>query len=212
MTSAPGATTTRAKGLRIIVLMGGTSSERDVSLATGIRVANALRSCGHDVRAVDPARGPVSDAEQHQLASGVVVRTAPPSRDALRQMAREALPQMASNLPRRGDADVVFLGLHGGTRRRWNDSGAARSGRRAVYWQRPSVERPRHGQGPVETALPPGGRHARRTGSWRRRRWTKCVRRLVFRSSSSRLSEGSTVGLSIVKLPSELRAGDRRSA
>ena len=29
-------------------------------------------------------------------------------------MAREALPRLASNLPRRGDADVVVLGLHGG--------------------------------------------------------------------------------------------------
>src|SRR5436305_14862021 len=44
-----------------------------------------------------------------------VVQTAPPSQDALRQMAREALPRMASTLPARGDADVVFLGLHGGT-------------------------------------------------------------------------------------------------
>jgi D-alanine-D-alanine ligase len=30
-------------------------------------------------------------------------------------MAREALPSFASNLPRQGDADVVFLGLHGGS-------------------------------------------------------------------------------------------------
>jgi D-alanine-D-alanine ligase len=34
--------------------MGGTSSERDVSLASGIRVAEALRSRGHEVTAVDP--------------------------------------------------------------------------------------------------------------------------------------------------------------
>ena len=33
--------------LRVVVLMGGTSSERDVSLATGIRCAEALRACGH---------------------------------------------------------------------------------------------------------------------------------------------------------------------
>jgi D-alanine-D-alanine ligase len=30
-------------------------------------------------------------------------------------MAREALPRMASTLPRAGETDVVFLGLHGGT-------------------------------------------------------------------------------------------------
>jgi D-alanine-D-alanine ligase len=102
-------------GLRIAVLMGGTSSERDVSLASGIRVAEALRTCGHDVSAVDPARGPISAEEQRALASGTVVRVAPPSQEALRRMAREALPSFASNLPRQGDVDVVFLGLHGGS-------------------------------------------------------------------------------------------------
>ncbi|HEY6827416.1 MAG TPA: D-alanine--D-alanine ligase, partial [Gemmatimonadaceae bacterium] len=102
-------------GLRVTVLMGGTSSERDVSLASGIRVAEALRSRGHDVRAVDPARGEISLDEQRALAGGVVVQTAPPSQEALRRMAREALPKMASTLPRAGDTDVVFLGLHGGT-------------------------------------------------------------------------------------------------
>ena len=77
--------------LRIVVLMGGTSSERDVSLATGIRCAEALRECGHTVTAVDPARGEISDAEQRALASGTVVHVAPPSQDALRRMASEAL-------------------------------------------------------------------------------------------------------------------------
>jgi D-alanine-D-alanine ligase len=56
-------------GLRIALLMGGTSSERDVSLASGIRVAEALRTRGHDVRAIDPARGPISDDEQRSLAN-----------------------------------------------------------------------------------------------------------------------------------------------
>jgi D-alanine-D-alanine ligase len=32
--------------LKITVLMGGTSAERDVSLASGVRVAEALRSRG----------------------------------------------------------------------------------------------------------------------------------------------------------------------
>jgi D-alanine-D-alanine ligase len=111
MTPAP----SKGEMLDIIVLMGGTSSERDVSLASGIRIAGALRSYGHRVRAVDPARGPISESEQQALANGVVVQTAPPTREAMQQLAREALPVMANNLPRRGDADVVFLGLHGGT-------------------------------------------------------------------------------------------------
>src|SRR5438045_1458919 len=101
--------------MRVTVLMGGTSSERDVSLATGVRITEALRQRGHDVRPVDPARGLVSDEEYNALASGIVVQTAPPSEDALRQLAREALPRLVSTLPTPGETDVVFLGLHGGS-------------------------------------------------------------------------------------------------
>ena len=35
--------------------MGGTSAERDVSLASGLRVTEALRARGHDVTAIDTA-------------------------------------------------------------------------------------------------------------------------------------------------------------
>ena len=41
--------------------MGGTSSERDVSLASGLRVAEALRSRGHTVTAVDTVSGALTD-------------------------------------------------------------------------------------------------------------------------------------------------------
>ena len=47
--------------------MGGTSSERDVSLASGLRIAEALRSRGHDVRAVDTAKGALSLADEQRL-------------------------------------------------------------------------------------------------------------------------------------------------
>ncbi len=100
--------------MRITVLMGGTSSERDVSLATGIRCGRALEQVGHSLTYVDPARGAMSDDDLRRLSSGVVVQTAPPSEEKLRQMAREALPRLATNLPRGSDTDVVFLGLHGG--------------------------------------------------------------------------------------------------
>jgi D-alanine-D-alanine ligase len=95
--------------------MGGTSSERDVSLASGVRVAEALRSRGHEVTMVDPARGPIGAEEQQALASGKVVQAAPPTPEALKKLAREALPRLVNTLPRMGDTDVVFIGLHGGT-------------------------------------------------------------------------------------------------
>jgi D-alanine-D-alanine ligase len=105
---------TDATGLRITVFLGGTSSERDVSLASGIRITEALRRRGHLVVAVDPAHGPLSAADEQVLLGGTVVKTVPPSQAELRRMTREALPRLARNIPLRGDADVVFLGLHGG--------------------------------------------------------------------------------------------------
>src|SRR5512139_2789278 len=43
------------KPLRILVLKGGDSSEREVSLSSGGRVAAALRTRGHEVTEADPA-------------------------------------------------------------------------------------------------------------------------------------------------------------
>jgi D-alanine-D-alanine ligase len=41
--------------LKIIVMQGGPSAEREVSLRSGAQVAEALRSLGHDVMQLDPA-------------------------------------------------------------------------------------------------------------------------------------------------------------
>ncbi|HKO16809.1 MAG TPA: D-alanine--D-alanine ligase [Gemmatimonadaceae bacterium] len=100
--------------MKITVLLGGTSAERDVSLASGLRVADALRSRGHRVTAIDPARGPLPAEEERALLARPVVQREPPSPDELAAMAREALPQMQRVLPALREADVVFLGLHGG--------------------------------------------------------------------------------------------------
>ena len=43
--------------MRITVLTGGTSAERDVALASAVQVVAALRSRGHEVAVVDTARG-----------------------------------------------------------------------------------------------------------------------------------------------------------
>jgi D-alanine-D-alanine ligase len=93
--------------------MGGTSAERNVSLASGVRVAEALRSAGHKVIAVDTARGPMSEAAERKLRQSAV-GTLPPAQEELDRMAREALSQAVRVLPTRGDADAVFLALHGG--------------------------------------------------------------------------------------------------
>jgi D-alanine-D-alanine ligase len=101
--------------MRITVLMGGTSAERDVSLASGLRIAGALRERGHDVVTLDTARGTLSLKDEEQLLkAGNVVKKDPPSRDELARMASETMPQMLRALPSLAEADVVFMGLHGG--------------------------------------------------------------------------------------------------
>ena len=90
--------------------MGGTSAERDVSLASGLRVAEALRERGHDVLAVDTAHGVLSAADEQAMLAGKVVKTIPPDVQALVRLNAQ-LPSTLRSLPK---TDVVFLALHGG--------------------------------------------------------------------------------------------------
>ena len=46
--------------MKILVLLGGSSSEREVSLASGARVAEALRARGHEVTTADPGDDPLT--------------------------------------------------------------------------------------------------------------------------------------------------------
>ena len=96
--------------MKITVLMGGTSAERDVSLASGLRIAQALRSRGHLVTTVDTARGILSAGDEGALLSGQVMKTAPPDVQALTRMDAE-MPATLRSMP---PTDVVFLALHGG--------------------------------------------------------------------------------------------------
>jgi D-alanine-D-alanine ligase len=96
--------------LRIAVLMGGTSAERDVSLASGIRITEALRKCGHEVVAVDTVSGLLTAADEQRLLAGGVVKTVPPDTKALVRM-NAAMQGTLRTLP---NADVLFLALHGG--------------------------------------------------------------------------------------------------
>ncbi len=85
-----------------------------MSLASGLRIVEALRELGHDVIALDPARGVIDEAEEAELRRGVVMKPEPPSLDALRQMVRTSLSPSLGTLPAVREADVVFLALHGG--------------------------------------------------------------------------------------------------
>lgn len=101
--------------MRITVLMGGTSSERDVSLASGLRIAEALRTRGHTVAAVDTAKGALSEDDERRTIAGGVVKQLPPTPEELARMKAESVAETAARLPKRGDCDVAFLALHGGS-------------------------------------------------------------------------------------------------
>jgi D-alanine-D-alanine ligase len=94
--------------------MGGTSSERDVSLASGLRIAEALRSRGHEVHAVDTAKGALKQEDERRMLAQGVVKQLPPTPAELARMNAESVAETAARLPKRGDCDVAFLALHGG--------------------------------------------------------------------------------------------------
>ena len=99
--------------MRIAVLLGGTSSERDVSTASGLRIAEALRTRGHEVRLVDPATGSVdADAERELRRSSV--KRAPPTVEELAALAARSQLARLTELDDVRWAEVVFIGLHGG--------------------------------------------------------------------------------------------------
>ncbi|MDZ7629957.1 MAG: D-alanine--D-alanine ligase [Gemmatimonadaceae bacterium] len=99
--------------MRLTVLLGGTSSERNVSLASGLRMAAALREAGHEVRLLDPATGPI-EASVEALLRERAVGTAPPS---VGELAALRLNDQTPTLPTHPlvrDAECVVLALHGG--------------------------------------------------------------------------------------------------
>ena len=87
--------------------MGGTSSERDVSLASGLRIAEALRTRGHSVRAIDTARGPLTEADERRMLAAGVVKQQPPTPGELARMSAESVADTAARLPKRGECDVA---------------------------------------------------------------------------------------------------------
>lgn len=109
--------------MNILVLAGGLSPERDVSLSTGTMVTNALRSKGHNAILVDLFFGvetlptPVSDA---YIVSGMLPPFSVPEQEPDLAAIRAARKGGFSPLIGSGvldlcrAADITFLALHGG--------------------------------------------------------------------------------------------------
>jgi len=87
--------------VKVAVLMGGRSSEREISLRTGRGMAQAARHLGHDVVAIDAANGrllPAGEEERAALPSGAL----------------EPHGEVALSRPETlAGADVILIALHG---------------------------------------------------------------------------------------------------
>ena len=99
--------------MKITVLLGGASAERNVSIASGLRIAAALRSRGATVTCVDPAGDVLSVDDERRLGASAV-GSVPPTPDELAALQQRLKPSFAER-PEVREADVVFIGLHGGS-------------------------------------------------------------------------------------------------
>lgn len=98
--------------MRISVLFGGMSAERDVSRASAAQVTRALREAGHDVVVMDTVLGFLtSEDERHQLFAEVA--PLPPDTAMLTSLQSNSLRLV--QMPHVQDVDLFFLALHGGT-------------------------------------------------------------------------------------------------
>lgn len=93
--------------MKVAVLLGGDSPEREVSLASGRGIINALREKGHEAWPVDPALPVDAQGEPEETGIG--------------EMPPESIPVLSPerafewlSAPLILDSDLVFMGLHGG--------------------------------------------------------------------------------------------------
>ena len=98
--------------MKIAVLFGGRSEERDVSIASGAQVVKALRNAGHKVLAVDTAQG-LLNAESEKMLLTAGVSEVPPEQEALNIISSDA--SAFGQSPELQDIDTIFLVLHGGS-------------------------------------------------------------------------------------------------
>ncbi|EXU92368.1 ATP-grasp domain-containing protein [Streptomyces noursei] len=114
-------------GMDVVVLAGGESAERFVSLASGTEVARALAGLGCNVRLVDPAdvEAPLGRPWEESAFAPVAPMPGPPDPAERQRLARHTQtaltrPDLLERLRR---ADCAFFAIHGG----WGGSGHMQS-------------------------------------------------------------------------------------
>ena len=110
--------------MRIVVLAGGTSTERDVSISSGLLVADALRQKGHDVVLLDVFTGYEKDIldvyalfkQNYSFVKDIVVGDTISDIDEIRENRRDKSNRFIGEnvIDICSFADITFCALHGG--------------------------------------------------------------------------------------------------
>lgn len=110
--------------MRVVVLAGGLSTERDVSITSGIKVAAALREKGHEVVLLDVFTGYEKNfcdidalfKENYSFADSIGIGTEIPDLDTVREERLDKSKRFvgANVIEICSEADITFLALHGG--------------------------------------------------------------------------------------------------
>ncbi len=98
--------------MKIAVLMGGISVEREVSLASGAQVARALRESGHEVVAVDTGHGVLTPTQEGAILESGIRDPHPP--DEQKDLLSTGDLGAITRHPLFEGTEVVFVALHGG--------------------------------------------------------------------------------------------------
>jgi len=103
--------TNEDESMQIAVLMGGTSPERDVSLASGKAVAGGLREANYDVIEADAALGAGQEWDR-PVSADRGIGSRPPEPDGSQQGGHRKIFETVYALSTL-NVDVVFIALHG---------------------------------------------------------------------------------------------------
>lgn len=107
--------------IKVAVLLGGTSPERDVSIISGKYVTQGLREAGYIVKPIDPALGVNQPENEDELFISAIKETPPSEEELARYSNKNVIECINSHLL--DDIDVVFIILHG----KWGEDGTVQA-------------------------------------------------------------------------------------
>ncbi|WP_461213970.1 D-alanine--D-alanine ligase family protein [Lacticaseibacillus sp. GG6-2] len=109
--------------MKIVVLAGGRSTERNVSISSGYRLTNALRDKGHEATFIDlflgydlKGQAPISAFNDANTSDNLLISDAVLTDEDINKLRTDGSTQLfgPNVLAICKEADIVFLGLHGG--------------------------------------------------------------------------------------------------